>query len=217
MFECGDEFRRVQTCHPADLARVKKAIFEAKLQADEVVISVHSHQLSGLTKEEPADFLMDFAHFCIDEGVNAVIGHGPHLLRPIEVYKNRPIFYSLGDFVLQLYSVEFAPEEFYVTQGLTSDATVHELLAKRSKDFTRGLMEDKKMNEAVVPYWETDENGDLTRLELLPVNLWMKSKKCDEGLPYTGGDVSFMERLADLSRPFGVEISMRDGIGICKW
>jgi hypothetical protein len=35
----------------------------------------------------------------IDAGADAVIGHGPHVLRGIEFYRERPIAYSLGNFV----------------------------------------------------------------------------------------------------------------------
>jgi len=136
-FVLGEKCEYVMEAEREDVERVKKAIYEAKLQADYIMISVHSHALAGNSKENPSDFLVEFAHACIDAGANAVVGHGPHLLRPIEIYKNRPIFYSLGDFILQLYSVSLAPEEFYERQGLTSDSTVHELLATRSKDFTR--------------------------------------------------------------------------------
>ena len=216
-FELGEETKRVTTCNKKDLERIKKSIFEAKLQSDYIIISVHSHQLSGDSKETPSQFLEEFAHFCIDNGANAVVGHGPHLLRPIEVYKNRPIFYSLGDFILQLYSVEIAPEDFFEKQGLTSDSTVHELLAKRSANFTRGLMEDKKMNETVIPYWETDENGDLTHLELLPISLSMGGKKSEEGLPSIAEDTHFIDRLAEMSKPYGTEIKMKGKVAVCKW
>ncbi len=94
-----------------DMKRVEKAIYEARLQADYIMVSVHSHQISGDAKENPAQFLKDFAHRCIDAGAHAIIGHGPHLLRPIEVYKDCPIFYSLGDFVTHNECIPFAPEE----------------------------------------------------------------------------------------------------------
>ena len=216
-FVLGDECKVISTANEKDLERVKKAVFEAKLQADYIIISVHSHQIEGADKANPPQFLIDFAHFCIDIGANAVVGHGPHLLRPIEVYKNRPIFYSLGDFVLQLYSIGFAPEDFYAKQGLNSDDTVHELLAKRSANFTRGLMAQKVMNETVIPYWETDDNGDLTYLELLPLELSMGGKKSDEGLPFTTKDTSFIERLAKMSKPFGTEIKMKGDVAVCTW
>ena len=216
-FVLGDECKVINTINKKDLERVKKAIFEAKLQADYIMISVHCHQIDGKAKEEVTEILSEFSHFCIDNGANAVIGHGPHLLRPVEVYKNRPIFYSLGDFVLQLYSISVAPEDFYKKYGFNSDNTVHELLAKRSKDFACGLMAQKVMNETVIPYWETDENGDLTYLELLPVELSMGGKKSDEGLPFVAKDTSFIERLAKISEPYGTKIKMEGNVAVCKW
>lgn len=179
-------------------------------------MSVHSHEMTGLKKETPSEFLETFAHFCIDVGANAVIGHGPHLLRPIEIYKNRPIFYSLGDFILQLYSVAFAPEDFYHTQGMTSDETIHSLLKKRSADFSRGLMKDRRMAETVIPYWET-ENGDLTQLELLPITLSMNNNRAVRGLPMPSEDLGFIEHLAEISEPYGTKMALENGIVHCRW
>lgn len=215
--EKGDHFERVLTANKEDMARAEKAIYEASLQADYVMVSVHSHEISGSAKEEPAQFVEEFSRFCIDKGAHAVIGHGPHLLRPIEIYKGCPIFYSLGDFVLQLYSVSFAPEEFFAKQGLNSDSTVHELLKARSANFTRGLMEDKKMFETVIPYWETDECGKLTHLELLPVTIMKDENKAQRGLPALSTDLSFIDRLAAISEPYGTKIYMKDGVAVCEW
>lgn len=44
----------------------------------------------------PADRM--FAHHMIDMGVDAIIGHHPHVINPLEIYKDKPIFYSLGNF-----------------------------------------------------------------------------------------------------------------------
>ena len=168
------------------------------------------------SNELPPDFVEEFAHRCIDAGAHAIIGHGPHLLRPVEVYKKRPIFYSLGDFLLQLYSVAVAPEDFYAQQSMTSDATVHELLKKRSNNFTRGLMEDKVMSEAIVPYWEM-ENGELTKLELLPVTCHQNENKSISGLPVVAENADFAARLAKMSEPYGVTMKLEDGIIRCSW
>ncbi len=46
------------------------------------------------------------AHLLIDAGIDAVIGHHPHVVQDIEVYKDRPIFYSLGNFVFDQYFSE---------------------------------------------------------------------------------------------------------------
>ncbi len=216
-FFLGEKPRVVMEIHPDDVARVDKAIYEAKLQADYIIISVHSHELSGDAKENPSEFLQDFAHHCIDMGANAIVGHGPHLLRPIEVYKDCPIFYSLGDFTLQLYSIELAPEDFFAKHGLTSASTVHELLKKRSKDFTVGLMTDPRMFRSVIPYWET-EGSKMTKLTLMPVEMKMDGHKSENGLPRFSRNPEIATYLGNMSEAFGTKIVMgSDGILTCSW
>lgn len=216
-FKLGEKPEFVMEILKTDLDRVEKAIYEAQLQADYIMVSVHSHQISGDKKESPSRFLEDFAHFCIDKGAHAVVGHGPHLLRPVEVYKDCPIFYSLGDFVLQLYSIELAPEEFFAKHGLTSAATVHELLKKRSKNFTRGLMEDRKMFITAIPLWET-EGTKLKKLTLMPVEMKMDGHKSDWGLPRRSYDPEIYKYLAEMSEPYGVKMTLEeDGLISCRW
>jgi hypothetical protein len=43
--------------------------------------------------------LRRWARRVIDAGADAVVGHGPHVLRGVEFYRGRPVFYSLGNFV----------------------------------------------------------------------------------------------------------------------
>lgn len=214
----GEKSRFVRKINKNDMARVERAIYEAKLQADYIIISVHSHQLSGDQKETPSDFLEEFAHACIDLGANAIIGHGPHLLRPIEVYKESPIFYSLGDFILQLYDIELAPEEFFAKYGLSAaSSTVHELLKTRSRDFTVGLMTDKRMFQTVVPFWEM-EDKKLVSLKLMPVEAAMEGNHSEIGLPRRSDGYEICEYLNKMSEPYGVKITRQeDGILNCEW
>ncbi len=216
-FKLSDKPKFVREINKADIARVDRAIYEAKLQADYIMISVHSHQLEGDKKETPSDFLIDFAHHCIDMGANAIIGHGPHLLRPMEVYKDSPIFYSLGDFILQLYDIEFAPEDFFMKHGLTSQSTVHELLKKRSKDFTVGLMTDKRMFRSVIPFWET-EGTKLKSLTFMPIEMDMTGSKSDIGLPRRSYNPEIYEYFKEMCEPFGVKLTLTDDHLItCEW
>lgn len=216
-FILGEKSAYVMKIVEEDIQRVEKAIFEAQLQADYIIVSVHSHQISGDAKENPAQFLKDFSHRCIDAGAHAIIGHGPHLLRPIEVYKDCPIFYSLGDFTLQLYNVEFAPEDFFKKHGLTSGSTVHELLKKRSKDFSIGLMTDPRMFRSVIPYWET--NGTkLEKLILMPIEMNMDGHKSEIGLPRRSYNPEIATYLADMCLPYGTKITLEDnGLITCQW
>lgn len=216
-FVLGETPRFVMKVNEKDMARVEKAIYEAKLQADYIMVSVHSHQISGDAKECPAEFLKEFAHRCIDAGAHAILGHGPHLLRPIEVYKDCPIFYSLGDFVLQLYDIELAPADFFERNGLTSASTVHELLRKRSKDFTRGLMTDPRMFRSVIPCWET-EGTKLTSIKLLPIEMAMEGNRSAIGLPRRSDNPEIAEYLAEMCEPYGTKITWeKDGTLTCTW
>lgn len=216
-FVLGDKCEYVMELERIDVERVKRAIYEAQLQADYIMISIHSHQLAGDAKENPSKFLIDFAHECIDAGAHAIIGHGPHLLRPIEVYKGCPIFYSLGDFILQLYNIELAPAEFYAKVGVSGDATVHELLKTRSANFTRGLMTDPRMFLNVIPLWET-EGTKLKSLRLLPLMGSMDGNKSESGLPRICDAERVVSYLGKMSEPYGVKLTAApDGLIDVSW
>lgn len=89
---------------------------------------------------------------------------------------------------------------------------MHELFRTRSANFTRGLQTDRKMFESVIPYWEL-KDGRLTALELLPIELGFGQPRSVGGWPRFAPDHGILERLADMSRPYGTQIDIRDGIG----
>ena len=188
-----------------DMQRMERSIQDAKFQADVVIVSIHNHKICGDDKEEPADFLIEFAHRCIDAGAHAVVGHGPHLLQPIEIYKGFPIFYSLGDFILQLENCRIMPDDYYRKYGLTPDAGIYQVFKNRTKDFTTGLQYQKVMMEAVVPMFEI-QDGKMTSLQLLPVELGHGMKHSQIGWPRVAWDKGILERLAQMSAPFGTVI-----------
>ncbi|MBQ6875245.1 MAG: CapA family protein, partial [Lachnospiraceae bacterium] len=178
-----------------------------KLVSDYILVSVHSHELAGKSKEQPAMFMEEFARHAIDMGADAVIGHGPHLLRPLEIYKGKPIFYSLGDFILQNENIPFMPEDYYESQGLTSDATMHDVFAKRSRNFTIGLQTKQVMFETVIPRWEIVD-GKMTSLELLAVELGFGKGRAQGGVPAPAKDGSILERYAKMSEAYGTKMEI---------
>ena len=198
-----------------DMRRVERSISEARFMADCVAVAMHSHDIAGRSLEEPDAYYVDFAHRCIDAGAHAVIGTGPHLLRPIEIYKNRPIFYSLGDFILQLENLRNVPADMYAKQGLTPEAGLDALFEARSDHGRRGLYYDRVMFEAVVPYFEM-EDGELRRLELLPVELNFGAPRSTGGWPRPMPDGGILERLAAMCAPWGTRIAIQDGVGIVE-
>ena len=85
-----------------DLERAISAIKEARSQADFVVLALHwgvppfwrPRFQDGL-----ADYQIEVGHALIDAGADVIVGHHPHSLQEVEVYRGKPIFYSLGNFV----------------------------------------------------------------------------------------------------------------------
>lgn len=192
-------------CYKSDLRRLEDNIRQARFQSDAVLVTIHAHQLSGTSKEQPAMFLTEFAHHAIDCGADAVIGHGPHLLRPMEIYKGKPIFYSLGDFILHNENTPYTPADYYEKYSFDENAPMHDLLEKRTKGFTRGLMSTPKMTQSVIPRWETDESGKVVKLELLAVDLGLGSRN---GNPKPAKDSAILQRYAEMSAPYGVTMKI---------
>lgn len=78
---------------PEALARFRDDIAALRRRADFVVASNHW----GLEQEVLA-YQRDIAHAAVDAGADLVMGHGPHVPLPVEIYKDKPIFYGLGSF-----------------------------------------------------------------------------------------------------------------------
>lgn len=76
---------------PQYLAKYRDDVAALRKRADVVVASHHW----GLFDEVLA-YMSEIAHAAIDEGADIVVGHGPHQVLPVEVYKGKPIFYGLG-------------------------------------------------------------------------------------------------------------------------
>lgn len=76
-------------------------IKQAKTQADHVIVSFHwGKELHNF----PADYQKNYGRIAIDSGASVVLGHHPHVLQGIEVYKGGLIAYSLGNYVFGSYS-----------------------------------------------------------------------------------------------------------------
>lgn len=91
-----------------ELETVRRIITDLCSRADVVIVSFHggaegrsNNRLPYGTETfygEDRGSLREFAHFCIDAGADIVYGHGPHVVRAVELYKEHLIAYSLGNF-----------------------------------------------------------------------------------------------------------------------
>jgi poly-gamma-glutamate capsule biosynthesis protein CapA/YwtB (metallophosphatase superfamily) len=87
-----------------DKKKMQRDVKAAKANADFVIVSMHS---GYEYKPKPNNHQIDFSHSAIDAGADLVIGHHPHVVQTIEKYKDKFIFYSLGNFVFdQMWSQE---------------------------------------------------------------------------------------------------------------
>lgn len=203
--------------NPEDVSEITKWIKEAKRQADWVFYTLHAHE-SHLKREIPAKFIETFARACVDAGADAFIGHGPHILRGIEIYKGKPIFYSLGNFVFQNDLVRKHPQDIYDRAGLAPDATPADMYDARSKNDTRGFPAD-------VAYWESVlgsleyEGGEFRRAVLYPLYLGWDNSRPQRGRPEMARkDVArrILERTQALSEPYGTKIRIQGETGIIE-
>ena len=120
-FAVGDETSMEMIVNEGDFQENLGSVREAARQADWVIVSLHTHE-RGKDNYTPAAFVVKFARACIDSGADVVVMHGAHVLRGVEVYRNRPILYSLGNFIYQSRSLEKLPEDIYERYGLGLDA-----------------------------------------------------------------------------------------------
>lgn len=93
------------------------AVLETASKASDVQIAfVHWGEEYKLVHNA---FQEKLAHKLIDNGADAVIGHHPHVVQDIGSYQDRPIFYSLGNFIFDQYFSED------VETGLAVDLSLH--------------------------------------------------------------------------------------------
>lgn len=212
-FTEGESYGTEVRIEEQDRKRVFSSIKEAKRQADYVIVSIHSHEMEGDDKSCPAMFIREFSKDCIDNGANSVLGHGPHIVRGIEIYKERPIFYSLGNFIFQNDTVRKQPADFFEKYGLDGSSSPADGYDARSMNNTIGLCTNPKVWESIIAKWKISE-GKLESIELTPIELGFNETRGSRGWPRISKNSNVLEEICRLSKPFGTEISISNGKGI---
>ena len=116
---------------PRDAAAMVEDVRAAKEQADVVVVSWHwglSPNTGGTA--QLVGYETDMAHAAIDAGADLVVGHHPHMLEAVEVYKGKHVFYSLGNFGFDFFAGrKFAMERnsFVLVRCLIRDRAIQEV------------------------------------------------------------------------------------------
>lgn len=100
--------------------------------------------------------LREFTHVVVDAGADLVWGHGPHVLRGMEIYKGRLIAYSLGN---------FATYGRFNTRGQQGLGVVLETVLDSEGAFVSGLLLPTKMLNRGVPFQDPEKKAiDVVRM-----------------------------------------------------
>ena len=141
----------------SDLENTRNVIEELDKRYDIIIVSFHGGAEGRdkvNIKNETEFFLGEnrgnviaFARTAIDAGADMVIGHGPHVLRAIEIYKNKLIAYSLGNFLT------YGNMNISGVTGITAILKVE--FDEKTGDFLRGKIIPVRQVDRGIPVYDT--------------------------------------------------------------
>ena len=152
----------------------------------------------------------------VDAGADMFVGHGPHVLRGIEIYKGKPILYSLGDFIFENETLQRLPSENYETYDLGATAHVNDFNDARYNFDKSGFPADRLIWEAVVAVPKF--RGDATRpsSRSTPSRSGSASRAASaagRNSPRASSGQKILGDLTKLSAAMGTKIAVPNGIG----
>jgi poly-gamma-glutamate synthesis protein (capsule biosynthesis protein) len=221
----GNGFNQSSAGSKPDIEDNLRWIREARRQSDWVVASFHSHEfghkstLSAKTRgelSEPADFAPAFAHAAIDAGADVFVGHGSHTALGIELYKGKPIFYSVGTLIMQNETLPAFPSEAYARFGLGNEAAPGDFIDTRTGNGTKGHVAHAEFWENISATCHFD-GGKLAEIRIYPLDQGFGRTRAQRGRPVLAEGAlaaKIIERVNNLSKPYGVTVKNRNGIGI---
>jgi poly-gamma-glutamate capsule biosynthesis protein CapA/YwtB (metallophosphatase superfamily) len=187
-----------------DTQRILQSIRNAKKQADLVIVYEHNHVFDKpfrtIMLEElperlgPPDWLKKWTHAEIDAGADIIVMHGAPLLHGVEIYHGRPIFFDLGNFIFQA-----PPMDILLDEPINWESVVA-YVEFRGKNLQSVKFQPVAQNK--IGQGQADTHDEHTN------NLFLQTR----GLPTpaTGEQAHYiLERLADLSRPFGTMVEVK--------
>lgn len=193
------------TPNPEDAKRILQSIRDARQRASLVIVYQHNHVFAnrsfstlfteGLAERlAPNPWLVKWTHDEIDAGADIVVLHGAPLLHGVEIYRGRPIFYDLGNFI---YNVP--PTLTYINEPMAWESVVA-TVRFQARSLASISFRPVVMN--TIGDGQPDVHDEYATNEFLVTR----------GLPApaTGARAGYiLQRLADASKPFGtvMEIS----------
>ena len=133
---------------------------------DDVVVHIHWGN-----EYEPnySNSQQTVGHTLIDKGVDLIIGHHPHVIQPVEIYKNKLIFYSLGNFIFDQ-TTEETTKGFVVETVFGDDAQNFKILPYKIKDFQPLFLPQEKADTFCEDFLKNiqkiDQNENICSVEI---------------------------------------------------
>jgi poly-gamma-glutamate synthesis protein (capsule biosynthesis protein) len=229
----GNRLSYEYTMDPGDLHEIYASIRGAALNADFVIVAIHSHECSlgcddANAPRGAADFLKELARGAIDSGADLFITSGNHNLGAMEIYQSagrgyRPIFYGLGNLFWSDVQEQLPHDLYSRNRAMMSrawkdpaKATEYDLSAPLNKEtFAHAFT-----FQSVIAEVRFDGN-QLAEVRLHPVELGYGEKLTTSGIPRLVTDESaareILGQIASQTAKFGlpaVEIRYSGGAGI---
>ncbi len=139
----GVAFVRLQPSYTEDneddIDGILQDIYYARSKCDVLVIIMHW----GIEYQGVSPTQIRLAHAFIDNGVDIVIGTHPHVVQPVEIYKNKIIVYSLGNFVFDQMQSDDTREGYMLQVYLSGkDLTGFKIFPYKIYDYAQPRWED---------------------------------------------------------------------------
>ena len=222
-FKTGDKADIHTSPYQPDLDGNLRSISEASKNADFVFVAMHNHvkrrpgeMYFDDTIEYLAEFVEIFSRAAVDAGADAVLGTGTHCLNGIEIYKNRPIFYGLGNFISQSYKSNPKPYDWYEARSLHEKTHPDESEAISLYPSLSGAAEERRIRRlttSVVAKILFDKRK-LEQVILYPIELPRQQiQGCRPFLASGTNAEEILNRLSRLSADYGTRIEIDQGIG----
>jgi len=164
-WEPGIPGKVISVPHEEDHRNLREDLEGARRNNDTVVVTFHwgdFQQPFHLTDHERRT-----ARFAIDHGADMVIGHHHHILRGVEWYAGKPIFYGLGHFVFDIVDIRLPDWYLANTEGLAADASY--ALYPREGWPTMPMHPDARMT--MLAWVDVGDDGDPAAAGFLPCTI----------------------------------------------
>ncbi|KAK7684899.1 hypothetical protein QCA50_012148 [Cerrena zonata] len=214
------------TANEIDLQRLLRSVKDSSERSNLPIFSLHTHEgdNNNWYNPIPPKFIQKFARKTIDSGAKAFIGHGAHMLRGVEIYKGKPIFYNVGSFLMEFEPGEsFIGPEMYEKYGLDPSTSLpsdlHNLRSYGPKGEAIGFRSGRKFSINILVELEIDEDDeDSFRFKIIPIDLGLDTRqnKLKRGLPeWATNDVAkyITNYLEENSAPWGTKFNYNEATG----